>query len=271
MAIRIAQGPSVDTLSKADAIKKLRAQPGIEKDAEVSVEEIDGRWIAAVHTAEGNPFGAPSGGGPADSDEEAPSPKDGGGDDKEPSEGGDDDGPPSDDGGPDGPPGAEDGKEKGKGGLEHEIFDLLQKIVVALGIPDQDPSEGPVPGADGPPAPPGPGGPPGAGGPPGGPEETIKHERSLKPGEAPPGTTPVGAPSFAHVLASHPIKPHPWAEIMGRKATFNVEEQVPPTHTASAVDHELQQLAHGTGYRVAQIHVANEDGRRIARAQITIH
>jgi hypothetical protein len=58
------------------------------------------------------------------------------------------------------------------------------------------------PGAGGPPGGPGepPPGPPGTGGPPGGPHvQEVIHKRVLKPGEAAPGTLPVGAPSLGHI------------------------------------------------------------------------
>jgi hypothetical protein len=103
--------------------------------------------------------------------------------------------------------------------VEHQLAqltDMLTKITDALGL--SDPS-GMVPGMDDGAVPPpgGPEGPPGLGGPPGaGPDKPgvgsdnkmhTVHERSLKPGEAPPGTTPVGAPAFASVKVDNN---HPW-------------------------------------------------------------
>lgn len=271
MSIVFATGPLVSKVSRAKAIAAIEKNPDFPKGSEVTVEELDGHWVAAVHVAEGNPFG---GGGPADADEGAPGPKSEGPGDKEPSEG-PDDGPPAPDEGdegdsPDGPPKPGDGDEKGeKGGEHHElgvIADGIQKILVALGIPDEGAAgESPIPGADGPPAPPGPEGPPpGAGGPPPGPG------KAMKPGEAPPGGTPVGAPAFAKVLASHAIQPHPWASIMGYAATFETEERIPEDHKLADVDAELQQLARGTGYKVKQIVEARStEGYRVAKALIS--
>lgn len=280
--IRFAVGPSVKKVSRAEAIKAIQKNPQFPKGAKVVVDEVEGHWVAAVAIA-GPPFG---GGGPADAEEEAPSPKSEGPDDVEPSEdheapdeGGEEDG-----GGEKPPFGKEDGKDgesKGKGGEEHllvTIHDALQKILIALGIPDAEaPGASPVPGLDGPPAPPGPGGPPGG---PGGPQE-VKHERALKPGEVAPGGTPVGAPAFAHVhpdfrerIANHPITKkfghHPWESIVGRKATFVVAERVDENLSADQMDHELQQVAHGTGYKLKQLHDGrNEQGHRVARALIS--
>lgn len=106
-----------------------------------------------------------------------------------------DDGPPSDDSEGDGPP-------KGKKGESAELGVLLEivtQIADKLGImPPGDPA---APGAEDPMGPPdGPPGPPGAGGPPPGPPgggSEVLHRTKLKPGETPPGGTPVGAPAFA--------------------------------------------------------------------------
>lgn len=123
------------------------------------------------------------------------------------------DGPPSD-GGSDGPPSLEDGDKKpeGKGGVEEQILHTLQQLLHAvqgggapegMGGPDAlGPGDS---GIGGPPPPKGgpdgglPGGPPpGAGGPPppgkGAPKAPP---RPLRPGDTPPGGTPVGAPAFA--------------------------------------------------------------------------
>lgn len=261
MSIVITAGPSTDAVSKDEAVRKLINSPGFPKDAEVEVTAIEGRWVAGVRVAGPPPFG---GGGPADSDEKAPGPKSEGPDDAEPSEdGGADEGPPTDEEG--GPP-KEEGKEKG--GEKHEltlIHDLLTKIMIALGIPDS-PEDSALPGEEGPPAPPE-AGPPG---PPHGAEDSVKHERALKPGEAPVGTTPVGAPAFAST--------HPWAEALGRTASFELGERIPEDLPMSEVDRELQVLAaacpevNGRKFKVKQIASDyNEQGHRIARALISVH
>lgn len=251
MSVIFAKGPLTKEASQDEAITSLKKSPAFPKDAELTVKEIDGRWVAAVHVADGPPFGAP-----ADDAEEAPGPKSEGPGDTAPDEGSDE-GAPDDSDGP--PKDGDEHKEKDEKGGDKAILlsihDALQKLMVALGIPDEDPGAGPVPGEDGPPAPPGP---PGAGGPP------PPQEKPLKPGEAPPGATPVGAPSFSSV--------HPWSSVIGKVASFELEERIPEDHKLSAVDHELQQLAHGTIYKVKQLQESrNEQGHRIARALISVH
>jgi hypothetical protein len=267
MSIIFATGPKVNKLSRADALAAAKKNPDFPKNAtDLTVEELDGHWVAAIHVADGNPFGQP-----ADSSEEGPGPKSEGPDDTAP---GPDDGPPKDDGdegppsddGSDGPP--KDGDEHGeKGGEKHElhaIMDGIQKLLIALGVPDENPEEGPVPGEEQSSGPPGP---PGAGGPPGGPEAPPPpHEKPLKPGEVPPGGTPVGSPAFAH------ISPHPWEGLIGVAATFEVEERVPNEFTSSDVNDELDELAKGTGFKVKQVQThVNEQGHRIAKALISAY
>jgi hypothetical protein len=112
-----------------------------------------------------------------------------------------DSGPPSDaeNGGPPKKP----GDEKPNEGVElGEILNLLHKITDALGL--DKPEDSLMGGPEGGPPPPGPKGgpPPGAGGPPGagpaGPGK-VRPRPALRPGMAPPGTTPVGAPAFSSV------------------------------------------------------------------------
>jgi hypothetical protein len=276
MAIIFAKGPPTTKVSKTEAEAAIKRNPDFPKGAEVTVEELEGHWVAAVHVADGPPFGQP-----ADSSEESSGPKSEGPDDTSPDDGGSDDegsdAPPKDDGG-DGPPHKDDGGGGDKA-LLHHVLDLVSQIGMALGIPPAGAgAEGMVPGEEGPPAPPGPphgpsdgphGGPPH--GPPGagGPDQEIKHERTMKPGEAPPGTTPVGAPAFAHTFKGGP---HPWSEVIGKVPSFDVEERIPDDHTIANVDHELQELAYGTPYKVKQIvESRNEHGHRIARAKISVY
>jgi len=278
MAIQFATGPSVRKVSRAQALAAVKRNPDFPKGAEITVTELNGFWVAAAYVPDrdpefktAGPF-PPSGGGPADENEESPAPKsEGPGDTKpEPRDDGDldsdDDG---DDEGGDKPPfgggDKKDGPPGGKGddALLHKVLDIVQQLAQALGLPAV-PGAGGLPGGgpDGPPAPPGgpPGGPPHG---PGGPEE-VKHERAMKPGEVPAGGTPVGAPAF-----SHRINPHPWAEVIGKKRAFPVVERIPEEHTMAAVDRELTELCEGTGYKVAQILEGRDDkGHRIARALI---
>jgi hypothetical protein len=283
MSIVFATGPKVTTMTREAAVEAAKTSPQFPKNADdITVEELDGHWVAAIHVADSsktlhladNPFG-----GPADQTDDAPGPKSEGPDDTQdvkPDDGDSDDGgPPGDHSEPDGDEGPpKDGEHKEKGGESHKIdalFDAVQKILVALGIPDTEGGESPVPGEE-PPAGPPEGSPPGAGAPPA-PEE-VHHEKSLKPGEVPPGQTPVGAPAFSHV---NPIiargGQHPWEGLIGVTATFEVEERVPDHYSAADVDAELQEVAYGTGFKVkqAQVYTDERTGHRIAKALISAY
>lgn len=281
MAIIFATGPKVTTMSREAAVQAAKESPQFPQGADdITVEELDGHWVAAIHVAD-SPFG-----GPADETDDAPGPKsEGPGDTKPDPEESKDEEPDGDESGdsehdgdaPDGPPHKEpDGDEKGKGGEAHKIdalFDAVQKILVALGIPDVE-EAGPVPGEEPPAGPPA----PDAGPPAGGPEqpEEVHHEKALKPGEAPPGATPVGAPAFSSTQHPNPIiargDEHPWAGLIGVVATFEVEERVPDHYSAADVDAELQEVAYGTGFKVKQAKVeTDENGHRIAKALISAY
>lgn len=276
MPIHHLEGPLTSKVSRTQAEEKLRNRTDLlPRGTEYELWEHAGQWLAAWHQS-GPPFGAP-----ADGEEESPGPKSEGPGDTVPSpdgpekgpedEEGGDEGPPSDDS-EGGPPKGDKDKEKGEKGdlkLDHEIYDLLQKIVVALGIDTGGPEDSPVPGEETPPAPPGPpAGPPGGG--PGGPQE-IKHERALKPGEAPPGTTPVGAPAFASVE-------HPWKDLLTvedgrlkpRVANFFVEERWPTERPVAEFEAEARRVAHGTGFKVKQTtRSTDEDGNPTVKAFIS--
>jgi hypothetical protein len=277
MGIIFATGPKINTMTREAAIEAAKTSPQFPKGADdITVEELDGHWVAAIHVAD-SPFG-----GPADETDDGPGPKSEGPGDTKP----DNDGPPKDESSDDndgddedndGPPHKEpDGDEHGKGSESHEIkalFDLVNQIAVALGIPDLG-GESPVPGEEPSEGPPGPdaGGPPGAGAPPA-PEE-VHHEKALKPGEVPPGQTPVGAPAFS---STNPIiargEKHPWEGLIGVAATFEVEERVPDHYSAADVDAELSEVAYGTGFKVkqAQIWTDEHTGHRIAKALISAY
>lgn len=278
MAIHFATSTlRTDKTSREEALAYAKANPQFPKDAtEIIVEDLNGYWVAAVHTAD-NPFG-----GPADETSDAPGPKSEGPGDTKPDDGppkdddGDSDDGGSDDGGSDGPPHKEpDGDEKGKGGESHEIralLDIVTQIATALGIAPPE-GGGPVPGEEPPMGPPGPqAGPPGAGEPPA--PDKLQHEKALKPGEVPPGATPVGAPAFSSV---NPIVarglPHPWEKLAGIAATFEVEERVPDHYSATNVDEELREIAYGTGFKVKQTQVYTDPrtGHRIAKALISAY
>ena len=275
MSIVFATGPKVTTMTREAAVEAAKTNPQFPKNADdITVEELDGHWVAAIHVAD-NPFG-----GPADQTDDGPGPKsEGPGDtqDVKPDDhDSDDGGPPGDHPEPDGDEGPpKDDEHKEKGGESHKIdalFDAVQKILVALGIPDTEGGEeNPVPGEEPPAGPPGPeGGPPGA---PPAPEE-VHHEKSLKPGEVPPGQTPVGAPAFSH---TNPIiargEAHPWEGLIGVTATFEVEERVPDHYSAADVDAELREVAYGTGFKVKQARVFTDErtGHRMAKALISAY
>jgi len=250
----IITGPLTSKVSKAQAEAGLVGHPEFPKGASFTLQEIEGRWVAAIapKVAEGNPFGGP----PAD---EAPAP-----------DGPPMDGPPSDDAPSDEKPegDSEDKPKKDEKGGEkselNELKDMLTKIVQALGL-DAGPEDSMVPGADdmGPPPPPDA---PHEGDPGDGKTHTV-HERALKPGESPPGTTPIGAPSFASVkkVAAN----HPWHDVIGVKRTFTVEETIGDMKLAD-VHAQLTELCGDTGYKVAQL-VESRDGagQRTAKALIS--
>lgn len=157
----------------------------------------------------------------------------------------DSDGPPSDDGPPmgDGPP-----KEKGKGGEKAElsaVLDILSLIADKLGVGPgamapggEDPMMG---GGPPPPPPPGP--------PMGGPAQMdVRHKTKMKPGDAPPGSTPIGAPAFASTLA--------------RLASFDAFDDTPGKSIKTAKE-ELESLYGPHGFQVRQIKRV-ENGKRLA-------
>lgn len=196
-------------LTQEEALLSLQSDPSYRPgvDEITSLRRRGSRWVAelrAPKTAGPPPAFADEGPeeeGPSDDAPDgppAPSPDEGPSDEGSPDDSGSE-GPPS----PDDGEKKEPGKEK-KGDVEGQILQTLQAILHALGGGGPEGMGGPDalgPGPDGPAGPPppahaGPGHPPGAGaGPPGG--GAPKPGRPMKPGEAPPGSTPVGAPAFA--------------------------------------------------------------------------
>jgi hypothetical protein len=156
----------------------------------------NGQWVAEVRlpVKQGGPPFPPSDEGPDEEPSKPAFPDDGSDDgpDDEPSEPSDDESSESGDEGPPKPEGEK--KPEGKGGTEQAILQTLQQILHAL-----QGGAGPAGGMGGPDAAvPGPGGksapPKGPAGLPGAPKPPT---RALRPGDAPPGSTPVGAPAFA--------------------------------------------------------------------------
>lgn len=95
-------------------------------------------------------------------------------------------------------------KGEGESGGNSEILGILHEILNLLA--QKGPAGPPGIGAGGPPGPPA--GPPAAPKPPmAGPPQTreVIHRRGLKPGEAPPGTMPLGAPAFSSTQTNQSI------------------------------------------------------------------
>lgn len=268
---KIVTGPLSSKVSKEAAEKQLRSHPAFPKNASVTLDEVEGRWVAAIATVKEAelPFEPPKDEGPSEDGPPAPPSEDEG----PPSE----DGPPSDDeGGEEKPEG--EGKEKGEdkkgeGAELSHLVHLVTTLLTALGINPEGPGDSHIPGLDeGPPGGPDgqiPGGPP-AGPPAPGPEGDGKnhtvHERSLKPGEAPPGSTPIGSPAFA---ATKIADDHPWAAAIGVKRSFPVEEVIGDDTPLSEIKAELDSIADGTGYEVKQlVEGKNKAGQRTAKALI---
>lgn len=270
--IKIVRGPLTEGFTREAAAEKLKTLPGFPANAKYEIDEIDGRYVAAVvipkvagpfPPSDGGeePAGPPLDGPPSGDSEESGPPKD----DKPE---GDDGDKPSSEGAP---------KEEGKMSVEHQLAnltDMLTKITDALGL--SSPADGMIPGADegppgldGPPVPPGlegTGEDPGMGKKPGvGSDNKMHtvHERSLKPGEAPPGTTPVGAPSFASVQAGHPWKD----AIEAGVKEIEVESAIGdvPLSTVAA---ELKGLAEPYGYIVTDLAPSGVGTARTASARI---
>jgi hypothetical protein len=257
MSVRIIAGPPTSKVSKQVAEEKLTSSKDFPEGASYAIQAVEGRWVAAFTTTASpeDEFGAPS--GPPSDGPDTPPEIDG---PDAPAE----DGPPKDDSesGDDKPKGDKDKGEKG--GELSKIEHMLTTLLTALGL--GDPTDSPVPGHDAPhEAPPGPPVPPV------GPEGTgadgkthTVHERALKPGEAPPGTTPVGSPAFASTNPDHP-----WADVIGVKRTFVVEDEIEDDTKLASINAELSELAKGTGYEVKQLREGSVNGRRTARALIS--
>ena len=219
--VSIIPGPLTSKVSKEDAEDKLTNNPRFPKDSSYTLDEVEGRWVAAIVEADGPP---PP---PLDTPEDFASLDD------TPEET------------PEKPKDEKEDKDKDKSiedKVEH-LTDLLTKVVDALGLGDKPEK----PAEDAPPSP-------------DSPEDDahhkdhLIHERALKPGEAPPGTTPVGAPAFSNVREDHP-----WKNVAGQAATFTVEDEVGNT-PLSEVQGELKALASEIGYTVKQVRHSEDNG-----------
>lgn len=268
-SVELIPGPSTSEMTRTAAESGLLHHPAVRSGAAYALEQLNGQWVAAiVHEAADAPFG---GGGPADAEEESAGPKSEGPGDAEPSEGG----APGGEGG-EAPGGdSEDGSpHKKKGGELEQVMQMIQQIAEALGVP-VGLGDSAIPGAGGPDAPPGPPGAPGGmppQGPPGPPglhggpaEQHVVHERVTKPGETPPGGTPIGAPAFASVRSDHP-----WAHLAGRVASFEVSEPIGDTPMHKIAE-ELDHLSREIGYSYKLNESKDDKGNRVAVALITKH
>lgn len=268
LAVHIVPGPPSAHVSREEAENTLTTHPKFPKNASFTLADVEGRWVAAVAADDKEDDEKEEPQEKEAAKTAAPFPPSGGGDEA-PSGPPTEDGPPSDlgdEGGEgeekpkdDKKPGEEKGGEKGE---LHELISMMHMLMSALGLAP-GPDDSMVPGPDGPPGPPGGDMNPGAPGLQGPDNKThTVHERALKPGEAQPGSTPIGAPAFASVN-----KDHPWSDVLGQKRSFSVEEEI-GEQPLSEVHRELSQLANGTGYEVKQLVEGREGNTRTAKAII---
>jgi len=258
--IILAQGPEITKVTKEEALNEIRAVAHLDSDTDVTMENYDGKWYAAWNQKEANFPDAAN-----DADDESPGPKSEGPDDAAPSPDGESDSDDDSDDDPDGdgiPSSEDDNKKKEHDPDKHlltEIHDSLKKLLMALGIPDGNATPSPNPAAPSPDA--NPTALPGEENP----VQEIRHERALKPGETPPGQTPVGAPAFSSVVPDN----HPWKAYEKTAASFVVKEPLNEGETLASFDSELARVAHNTPFKVKQSTVIQENGKPFAVAQIS--
>lgn len=195
-------------MTQKEALLSLQKDPSFKQGSVVaSIRRRDDQWVAEVLEPKTAEFPPKKDDNESDNDSNPDAPPT-----SDPDNDGDDDSSPSGDtdkdfaGGDDKKPSKSDGDkpEGGKGGgVEEQILHLVQQILHAVqpgGGVGNDASGlapgGPPPPPPGPSGPPGPGGPPGAGAP-GGKPKSMFPPKALKPGDTPPGGTPIGAPAFA--------------------------------------------------------------------------
>lgn len=272
--LRIIVGPKTSSVTKEEAEAKLLKNPQYPKHAKHVLEEVNGHWVAAISSSD-RPEKQAS---PLPFENESDEPK---ADDAPELEADND---PSEPEAPEGEPEAEnepkekDHSEKDDSSSEkkelNDLKQLIEKIDLimgALGISPEALAENPAhegeePGgekdyhkfpADGAYSE----GPEGSDG-----KHHVVHERALKPGEAAPGQTPVGAPAFS---STNKFANHPWKKaIESNAASFTVEEPIGEA-TLASIHKELQNIANGTGYTVSQIvEVADAENKKVARALI---
>lgn len=159
--------------------------------------------------------------------------------------------------GDDAPKGEGPPKPEGpKGGEKSElnaVLDILMAVADKLGVGPGAAAPGaednPMPG-DGPPPPPSPAPPGGGLGGPG--HQEVVHRTKLKPGDTPPGVTPVGSPAFASVQEQQ----------LSRMASFDAFDDTPGKSIKQAKA-ELEAMYGPHGFTVRQIKRV-EGGKRLA-------
>lgn len=280
-------------LSQEQALTSLQSHPSFKAGTRIaSIRRKGSKWVAELLEPKlagpppafaddgGDDEGAPDAGGsePDEGPDEGP--------DGPPSDG--PDGPPSDEGGEDGPPSGEKkpkGEKGGKPNVEAEILHVLQQILQAVGgdAPGPEGMGGPDalgPDAGGPAAPPAPHHGPGPGGPDGPPHGGPAGPpagRPMKPGEAPPGSTPVGAPAFSSTRQADIAPMAPGAPAPGAGTAPVPSGQVGPTGGATCPECGYPEPCpmHGAGAQTPMapaIAAVREQVQKVAgrSAQVTI-
>lgn len=268
MTLRIVVGEETTKVSKTAAEQALLAHPEFPNDADYTISEANGRWVAAfVESSQDSTEPeiedetqkeAASNEGSECEDESSDEEKTAAG----PAEGDVpvDAGAPMDEPAPEPDDAEEDSKDETAGikaDLEH-LTKAVNKIVDALGLNDKPKDDAPIPDApsDAPPAPPG-----------GstltnGKGQAIPKQKAIPQGALlKPGVSP---PAFASVSEDHP-----WREqIEARAEYFEVEEPIGADEKLSSLVDELDELTANTGYHVASISDRTEDGVRLASVTI---
>lgn len=248
-------------LSKEEARDSLLRQ--FEGSEVLELSRRGDKWVASLlmpHKAEFPPSKDDDSGDSSSSEEKPKKDSEGS------SDGDSGDGPPK----ADKPPTADGESPAGPGGpnIEHAVAELTQlvhAIADSMGImppPAVPGADDPMGGGMGPGGPPpGPGGhhapmgPEGGGGhhmPGGDGPQEIVHKTKLRPGETPPGVTPIGAPAFSHVQSSQ----------LQRMASFDAFDDTPQKSIKEAKE-ELEALYGPYGFKVRQIKRV-ENGSRLA-------
>lgn len=268
MATRTATHPNGD-LPQEEALRQLYAHPQFPKGARVvAVEKTASGWEAKFELPKTAEFPPPKGDNDDGDEPPKPASPDSDSDDAAPSK--DDDSKPSDS--EDSPLGDElDGEKPKPPSIEEAVASLtalVTQIAEAVGVSPHGGHEGPPAGPEGPlgphggPKPPA-GPPPGAGGPPppGGAGGKAPARPPLRPGMAPPGTTPVGAPSFASLNADE------------NKLASEVADFVVSTATDEPLPECEKQITAKwgeAGFKVKRmVEAKDEEGNRVVRARIS--